>query len=108
MPRRSGEPHRALGPGLLESSYLESSYEECLLWELREASLRVRRQVGIALVYKGVQLDYAYRIDMVVEECVVVEVKAIDRVLPVHEAQLLTYLRLSGVGCGLLLNSSRP
>src|SRR5579863_8249295 len=83
--------HRALGPGLLESAY-----EECLCYELSEAHTQFRRQVALPVVYKGVKLDCGYRMDLMVDELVVVEIKAIECFSPIHEAQLLTYLKLSG------------
>lgn len=91
--------HRYLGPGLLESAY-----EECLCLEMKEAGIEYRRQVPLPIVYKGTRLDCGYRIDIVVENELVVEIKAIERLLPVHDAQLLTYLRLSGLRAGLLMN----
>ena len=91
--------HRELGPGLLESAY-----ETCLSFELAERKLAVARQVPLPLTYRGVRLDCSYRLDLVVEEAVIVEVKTIERFEPVHEAQLLSYLRLSGCKVGLLLN----
>ena len=93
------EVHRALGPGLLESAY-----EECLCYELGVRGLPFRRQVELPVHYKGVTLSCGYRMDVVVDEKVVLELKAVDRLLPIHEAQLLTYLRLSGIGIGLLMN----
>ena len=93
------EVHRHLGPGLLESAY-----EECLAWELRQRGVPTRRQVPLGLTYKGVRLDQAYRIDLVVDERLIVEVKTVDRLIPVHSAQVLTYLRLAGIQVGLLLN----
>jgi GxxExxY protein len=93
------EVHRVLGPGLLESAY-----EECLCHELNLRRISFRRQVDLPVEYKGVKLDCKYRMDLVVEDAVVVEVKAVERLLPVHEAQLLTYLRLSTRRVGLLLN----
>lgn len=93
------EVHRTLGPGLLESAY-----EECLCHELQERGVSFRRQVALPVVYKKVKLDCGYRLDVVVQETVVVEVKAVERVLPIHHAQLLTYLRLSGKRVGLLIN----
>jgi len=95
--------HSALGPGLLESAY-----EECLAYELRERGLTVRTQVALPLVYKGIRLDHGYRIDMLVEESVVVELKTALGLHPVHEAQLLTHLKLSGHRLGLLLNFYVP
>lgn len=93
------EVHRHLGPGLLESAY-----EECLCWELTQTGLAVQRQVPLPLVYKGVTLELGYRLDVVVEGSLVLELKTVDALLPIHEAQLLTYLRLSGLRKGLLLN----
>ena len=93
------EVHRHLGPGLLESAY-----ETCLAYELTELGLAFERQKALPLIYKDIQLDQGYRIDLLVEEKVVVEVKAIERITPVHEAQVLSYLRFSGCKIGLLLN----
>jgi GxxExxY protein len=93
------EIHRHLGPGLLESAY-----EECLCLELRQAGLTLQRQLPLPLVYKSVRLDCGYRLDVVVERQVILEIKAVERILPVHEAQLLTYMKLSGIRTGLLLN----
>ena len=91
--------HSALGPGLMESVY-----ETCLVHELRKRGLCALQQVKVPLVYDGVELDADYRIDLLVEGFVVVELKAVPAVLPVHKAQLLSYLRLSGKQLGLLLN----
>jgi GxxExxY protein len=91
--------HRHLGPGLLESAY-----EECLCFELKQAAIDYRRQVPLPVVYKDVRLDCGYRMDIVVQNELIIEIKAIDRLLPVHEAQMLTYLRLSGLRVGLLMN----
>jgi GxxExxY protein len=93
------EVHRVLGPGLLESAY-----EECLSFELKEPGIDHRRQVALPVVYKDVRLDCGYRMDMVVERSLILEIKAIERITPVHEAQMLTYLRLSGIQVGLLMN----
>ena len=93
------EVHRQLGPGLLESAY-----EECLC----EAAIGFRRQVPLPVIYKPVRLDCGYRIDFVVEEAVILELKTVERLVPIHEAQLLTYLRLSGLRTGLLLNFNSP
>ena len=93
------EVHRQLGPGLLESSY-----EECLAHELGLRRIPFKRQLQLPLVYKGIRLDAGYRIDLQVADRVVVEVKAVEHILPVHEVQLLTYLRLTGMWLGLLLN----
>lgn len=91
--------HKALGPGLLESAY-----EECVAHELRERGLDVRKQVPMPIAYRGVNLDAGYRIDLLVNSCVVVEVKAIETLLPIHQAQVMTYLRLSGCRLGFLMN----
>jgi GxxExxY protein len=97
------EVHRHLGPGLLESAY-----EECLCHELSQGGLSFQRQVPLPVVYKSVRLDCGYRLDIVVENSVAVELKAVERLLPIHEAQLITYLKLSGVPTGLLLNFNTP
>jgi len=91
--------HSALGPGLLESAY-----EACLAHELRKRGLGVRTQVPLPIVYDGVRIDLGYRIDLLVDDAVVVELKAITRLHPIHEAQLLSYLKLSGHRVGLLIN----
>jgi GxxExxY protein len=91
--------HRHLGPGLLESTY-----EECLCFELRAAGTKFERQVALPVVCKTVRLDCAYRMDIVVERQLVVEIKSVDRLMSIHEAQMLTYLRLSGHKVGLLMN----
>ena len=91
--------HSALGPGLLESAY-----ETCLTYELRKRGLRVLVQHPLPVVYDGMRLDVGYRIDMLVEDAVVVDLKAVAKVLPVHEAQLLSYLKLSDRRVGLLIN----
>ena len=91
--------HSALGPGLLESAY-----EACLAYELRKRGLRVLVQHPLPVVYDGVRLDVGYRMDMLVEDTVVVDLKAVAKVLPVHEAQLLSYLKLSDRKVGLLIN----
>lgn len=93
------EVHRALGPGLLESAY-----EECLDWELRQANLKVVRQIPLPVTYKQVRLDCGYRIDMIVNDLLIVALKTVEQLLPIHEAQLLTYLKLTGIHVGLLLN----
>ncbi len=93
------EVHRALGPGLLESAY-----EACLAFELAQRGLKVEQQKPLPVVYKEVRLDCGYRLDLLVEEKVIVEIKAIDQLLPVHYAQLLSYLKLSGCRVGLLIN----
>src|SRR6266850_8492695 len=90
------EVHRAIGPGLLESAY-----EACLVYELRGRGFRVEQQKPLPVIYKGVHLDCGYRLDMVVNECVIVEVKAVEKLIAVHEAQLLSYLRLLDYRVGL-------
>jgi GxxExxY protein len=91
--------HKALGPGLLESAY-----EHCLAFELQKRGLRVRRQVILPIVYEGEQIDAGYRLDLVIDEAIIVEIKAVDALTRVHEAQVLTYLKLSGLRLGFLLN----
>jgi GxxExxY protein len=93
------EVHKQLGPGLMESAY-----EECLCYELSQRGVKFERQVHLPIAYKGLKLDCGYRMDLVVENLVVVEIKAIDELLPIHSAQVLTYLRSSGKRIGLLLN----
>jgi GxxExxY protein len=95
--------HRALGPGLLESTY-----EACLVYELVELGVAVERQKALPVQYRGVLIDCGYRIDLLVGNEVIVELKSVERILPVHEAQILTYLRLSGFAVGLLLNFNVP
>jgi GxxExxY protein len=94
--------HRHLGPGLLESAY-----EECLCFELKQAGISYQRQVALPIVYKDVRLDCGYRMDIVIQNELIIEIKAVDRILPVHEAQMLTYLRLSRFRAGLLLNFNK-
>lgn len=91
--------HSAIGPGLLESAY-----QACLAYELRSRGIRVREQVPLPIRYRQVRLDVAYKMDLLVEDLVIVELKAVDTLLPVHEAQLLSYLKLSGKKLGLLIN----
>jgi len=91
--------HRALGPGLLESAY-----EACLVYELASKNLKIERQKSLPIKYKGIQLDCGYRIDLLVEDKIIVEIKAVERLEPIHEAQLLSYLKLSGLEIGLLIN----
>lgn len=91
--------HRALGPGLLESAY-----EACLAFEIAHRGLRVEQKKPLPVVYRDVRLECGYRLDLVIEQTIIVEVKAIDRLAPVHRAQLLSYLRLSGCPAGLLIN----
>jgi GxxExxY protein len=97
------EVHRALGPGLLESAY-----EECLCYELRLRGLDFRRQAELPVVYKGIKLDCGYRLDLVVQGEVVLELKAVEKLLPIHEAQLMTHLKLAGKRVGLLINFNVP
>ena len=91
--------HRALGPGLLESAY-----EACLMFELVSRGLKVEQQRALPVVYRDVKLDCGYRLDLVVENQVVVELKAVDELAPIHKAQLISYLKLSGLKVGLLIN----
>jgi len=97
------EVHRALGPGLLESVY-----EECLCRELDLIAVQYRRQVEQPITYKGAKLKIRLRIDLIVDHALVVEIKAVDTLLPVHQAQLLTYMRLAGLQTGLLINFNVP
>ena len=97
------EVHRHLGPGLLESAY-----RTCLLDELAAAGLNVRHKVVLPISYKGRQIEGAYRADLVVEDAVLVELKAVEHILPIHESQTLTYLRLGNLPVGLLLNFNVP
>ena len=91
--------HSALGPGLLESAY-----QACLLYELIEQGLNVESEVVLPVVYEGQKIDAGYRLDLLVEGQVIVELKAVEKILPIHEAQLITYLKLSGCQVGLLIN----
>ncbi len=91
--------HRALGPGLLESAY-----EACLAFELAERGLKVEQQKPLPVTYKEVRLDCGYRLDLLVEDAVIVELKAVSELAPIHKAQLLSYLKLSGCKVGLLIN----
>ena len=91
--------HRTLGPGLLESAY-----EACLAYELTQNGLHVERQKSLPVVYKEVNLDAGYRLDLLVERRIIVELKAVDSLTPLHKAQLLSYLKLSGLNLGLLIN----
>jgi GxxExxY protein len=97
------EVHRALGPGLLESAY-----EECLCHEMKSQGLSFERQRPLPVVYKGITLDCGYRLDVVVEGLVILELKTVEALLPAHEAQLLTYLKLTGLRLGLLMNFNVP
>jgi len=91
--------HKELGPGLLESAY-----EACLAYELTERKLKIERQKALPVVYRGVELDCGYRIDLLVEDQVVVELKAVENLEPIHEAEMLSYLKLSKCKVGLLIN----
>jgi len=97
------EVHRTLGPGLLESAY-----ETCLVFELRERSFQVEQQKPLPILYKTVKLDCGYRLDLVVDNRVIVEIKAVEKLNSIHEAQLLSYLRLYGCKLGLLINFHVP
>jgi len=93
------EVHKNLGPGLLESAY-----EECLVFELNRAGLSTKRQVPTPVIYKDIKLEYGYRIDILVEDTVVIELKVVDEINPVHEAQILTYMKFSNKQIGLMIN----
>ena len=97
------EVHRSLGPGLLESAY-----EECLCKELTLQQISFERQRPLPLEYKGVKLECGYRLDLLVADTVVLEVKSVDAIIPIHEAQLLTYMKLGGWKVGLLINFNVP
>ena len=91
--------HRALGPGLLESAY-----EACLAYELIQREMKVEQQKPLPLIYRDVQLDCGYRIDLLVDDAVTLEIKSVDSLAPIHQAQLLSYLKISGCEVGLLIN----
>jgi len=93
------EVHKQLGPGLLESAY-----EECLYYELKSIGLNVKKQLALPLIYKDIKLDAGYRIDLLVENKVIVEIKSVDALAEIHKAQLMTYLKLADIKVGLLLN----
>ena len=95
--------HTALGPGLLESAY-----EACLVHELLKIGLSARNQVELPVIYDGVAVEVGYRIDILVEDLVILELKAVDKILPIHKAQLISYLKLSGKEVGLLINFNVP
>ncbi len=97
------EVHKALGPGLLESAY-----RDCMCQEIRLRSKPFERELVLPVKYKGITLDSGYRVDLLVAKLVVVEIKAVESLLPIHEAQLLTYLRLGGWKVGLLINFNVP
>ena len=95
--------HKELGPGLIESAY-----EACMAYDLTSRGIKVERQKPLPIQYKGIRLDCGYRMDMVVENKLVLEIKAVDQIAPIHEAQLLTYLRMSGCQVGLIMNFNVP
>jgi GxxExxY protein len=97
--RAAIEVHKALGPGLLESTY-----RVCTGYELLQDKLKISQEVPLPVIYKGVRIDAGYRIDMVVNDVVIVEFKSVDALAPIHDAQLLSYLKLSGLKVGLLIN----
>ena len=97
------EVHRILGPGLLESAY-----QRCMLFELRKQGLAVETEVPMPVNYKGEVLDCGYRVDILVEKSLILELKAAEAILPIHQAQILTYLKLSGLRLGLLINFHQP
>lgn len=93
------EVHRRLGPGLLESAY-----QECLCYELKHINLSFNREIPMPIIYKEIKLDHGYRLDILVENKIVVELKSVDSLLDVHTAQILTYMRLGEYSTGLLIN----
>ena len=93
------EVHRELGPGLLESTY-----EQCLAYELNRAKIPFKLQVELPVEYKEIKLDCGYRIDLLADDRIIVELKSVEQLLPIHEAQVLTYMKLAGIGVGLLIN----
>lgn len=97
------EVHKALGPGLLESAY-----EECFCYELSQNGMVVNRQVPLPVIYKGIKLDCGYKIDVLVDDIIIIELKTVERLLPKHEAQLLTYLKVYQRPLGLLMNFNVP
>ena len=97
------EVHKALGPGLLESAY-----EECICHELNLQGFSLERQKPLPVIYKGIILDCGYRLDIVVEKMIILELKSCEKIEPIHKAQLLTYLKLAGLNLGLLLNFNVP
>ena len=103
IPSAAIEVHRHLGPGLLESAY-----EECLCHELHLLELSFARQVDLPVEYKGLKLDCGYKIDLIVQDEVILELKAVEKLLPIHQAQLLTYLKLAHKRVGLLINFNVP
>ena len=97
------EVHRELGPGLLESAY-----EECLCYELTQRGIPFQRQLPLPVTYKGIHLNCDYKIDILVDHKILLELKSVDVLIPIHEAQLITYLKLSGCKLGLLMNFNGP
>ncbi len=97
------EVHRILGPGLLESAY-----QECLFYELKKINYNVEKEKPMPIVYKDIRLDHGYRIDLLIENKVVVEIKSVDALMDVHEAQMITYLKLGDYKLGLLINFNVP
>ncbi|NTV37967.1 MAG: GxxExxY protein [Anaerolineales bacterium] len=95
--------HRTVGPGLLESTY-----QKCLAHELTKRGLKVDCELLLPIEYDGVRIESGYRVDMLVDDCVIIENKTVDNILPIHEAQLLTYMRLTGCKVGLLVNFNGP
>ncbi|MBE0376685.1 MULTISPECIES: GxxExxY protein [Pseudoalteromonas] len=93
------EVHRQLGPGLLESSY-----ENCLIYELQQIGIKAVSQIELPVSYKGMKIDAGYRLDILIPDLLIIELKAIDKLAPIHSAQLITYLKLSGIKTGLLIN----
>ena len=93
------EVHRNLGPGLLESTY-----EQCLAYEMKTAGMAFKLQHALPVEYKNIKLDCGYRIDMLVDNSIIIELKSVDKILPIHQAQLLTYMKLAGISIGLLIN----
>ena len=97
------EVHRNLGAGLLESAY-----EECLCYELAQKQISFQRQLALPIIYKTLELDVQYRLDVLVENTLLLELKSVDKLLPIHEAQLLTYMKLGKISTGLLINFNVP
>ena len=95
----ASEVHRNLGPGLLESTY-----EQCLAYEMKAAGMAFKLQHPLPVQYKNIKLDCGYRIDLLVNEAIIVELKSVDKILPIHQAQLLTYMKLADISIGLLIN----
>ena len=93
------EVHKELGPGLLESTY-----EQCLVYELTQAGISFKQQQPLAVMYKGLAIECAYRIDLLIDESLILELKSVESLIPIHEAQLLTYMKLSNLKTGLLIN----